>query len=153
VQCARLTAAEGSLIIPIGKLADEETMVDRAPSEVTNLDRYGSAELPWSRARDPLVAGPPQPGTTFILGTTRPDGRPHAASVGIGWHEGDLYFNSGLATRKSRNLAANPACTISVGLGGIDLVLEGEAAVVTDPAVLERLAALAREGGWPAEVE
>jgi len=128
-------------------------MVDRAPSEVTNLDRYGSAELPWSRARDPLVAGPPQPGTTFILGTTRPDGRPHAASVGIGWHDGDLYFNSGLATRKSRNLAANPACTISVGLVGIDLVLEGEAVVVTDPPVLERLAALAREGGWPAEVE
>ena len=128
-------------------------MVDHEPSEVTNLDRYGSAELPWSRARNPLVAGLPQPGTTFILGTTRPTGHPHAASVGIGWHDGDLYFSSGLATRKSRNLAANPACTIAVGLVGIDLVLEGEAIVVTDPPVLERLAALARAAGWPTDVE
>jgi hypothetical protein len=47
---------------------------------------------------------------------------------------------------------ANPACTIAVGLEGIDLALEGEAARVTDRPTLERLAALYREGGWPAEV-
>jgi hypothetical protein len=27
-------------------------MTDREPAEVTNLDRYGNPELPWSRARD-----------------------------------------------------------------------------------------------------
>ncbi|MGH2584343.1 MAG: pyridoxamine 5'-phosphate oxidase family protein, partial [Dehalococcoidia bacterium] len=73
--------------------------------------------------------------------------------VGTFWLDGDLYFTSGLGTRKSRNLAANPACTISVGLEGIDLVLEGEAVRVTDRATLEEAARLAREGGWPAEVE
>jgi hypothetical protein len=26
-------------------------MTDREPAEVTNLDRYGNPELPWSRAR------------------------------------------------------------------------------------------------------
>jgi hypothetical protein len=45
----------------------------------------------------------------------------------------DLYFTSSPRARKARNLAANPACTVSVRLEGIDLVLEGEAARVTDP--------------------
>jgi hypothetical protein len=128
-------------------------MAEREPVEVTNLDRYGNSALPWSRARDILVASPAQTGTTFILGTSRPDGRPHAASLGIFWVDGDLYFTSGLGTRKSRNLAANPAATVSVGLTGIDLVLEGEATTVTDRPTLERLAAICRDGGWPAQVE
>jgi len=42
-----------------------------------------------------------------FLATTRPDGNPLAAGVGVGWHEGDLYFNSGPGTRKARNLAAD----------------------------------------------
>ena len=56
-------------------------------------------------------------------------------------------------TRKSRNLAENPACTISLALEGIDLAFEGEASRVTDPAALELVAAHYRDGGWPAEVE
>jgi hypothetical protein len=95
-------------------------MTDREPVEVTNLDRYGSPLLLGSRLRDLLVASPAQPGTPYFLGTSRPDGRPHAASVGAGWLDGDLYFTSGPGTRKARNLAANPACTFSVGLEGID---------------------------------
>jgi Pyridoxamine 5'-phosphate oxidase len=128
-------------------------MPDRVPTEITNLDRYGSDALPWSRPRDLLVARPPQPGTSFFLATRRPDGRPHVAGVGVYWYEGDLYFNSGPATRKSKNLAADPACVISVGLDGIDLVLEGEATRVDDPQLMETLAALFREGGWPVEVK
>jgi hypothetical protein len=42
---------------------------------------------------------------------------------------------------------------VSVRMRGIDLVLEGEAHRVTDPSTLERLAAVYRSGGWPAEVE
>jgi len=128
-------------------------MTDRLPVEVTNLDRYGSPPLPWSRPHDLLVDSPAQPGTPYFLGTSRPDGRPHAASVGALWLDGDLYFTSGPGTRKAHNLAANPACTFSVGLAGIDLVLEGEAARVTEPEVLEQLARRFRELGWPAEVE
>jgi hypothetical protein len=40
-----------------------------------------------------------------------------------------------------------------VGLTGIDLVLEGEAGVVADRPVLERMAAQFRDGSWPAEVD
>ena len=125
-------------------------MTEREPIEVTNLDRYGSSELPWSRAHDRLANSPlPE----VFLGTSRPDCRPHAARVGALWHDGDVYFTSGPGTRKSRNLAENPAGTISMSLEGIDLVLEGEATRVTDQPTLETLTSLYREGGWPAEVE
>ncbi|MGE0543944.1 MAG: pyridoxamine 5'-phosphate oxidase family protein [Dehalococcoidia bacterium] len=125
-------------------------MTDRAPTDTTNLDRYGNAALPWSRARDALAA--PCPTDRFFLGTVGPDGHPHAAGVGALWFDGDIYIVSGPGTRKSRNLAANPDCTISAALSGIDLVFEGEAGRVTDGPTLERLAALYRAQGWPAEV-
>jgi hypothetical protein len=128
-------------------------MTDREPIDTTNLDRYGHAALPWSRPHDLLASGPLGPGTTFFLGTVRPDGRPHAAGIGAAWSDGDLYFTSSPDARKARNLAANAACTISASLEGIDLVFEGEATRVTDAATLERLAAIYREGGWPATVE
>jgi hypothetical protein len=126
-------------------------MTEREPIEVTNLDRYGSPALLWSRAQEALTV--PSETDRFFLGTVGPDGRPHAAGVGPLWFDGDLYVVSGPGTRKSRNLAANPACTISAGLRGIDLVFEGEATRVTDGPTLERLAALYRAQGWPAEVE
>jgi hypothetical protein len=121
-------------------------------TETTNLDRYGAAALEWSRARDALDAGS-GPDVTYFLGTCRPDGTPHAAGVGALGLAGDLYFTSGPAARKARDLAVNPLCTFSVRLPGIDLVLDGSAVRVTDPDTLERIAAGYRAGGWPAEVE
>jgi hypothetical protein len=127
-------------------------MTDRQPSEVANLDRYGSPALPWTRAHDLLAYGPKGPQVGFFLGTVRPDGRPHAAGIGAVWDDGDLYFPSGPGTRKARNLASNPSGTISVRLPGLDLTMEGTATRVTDPATLEHVAGLYREIGWPAEV-
>jgi hypothetical protein len=127
-------------------------MTDRTPVEVTNLDIYGSPALPWSRPRD-LLAASATTEFTFFLGTVRPDGRPHAAGVGALWFDGDLYLTSGPETRKSRNLAANPACTISLKLEGIDLIMEGEARRVTDQPTLKRVAELYRESGWPVEAQ
>lgn len=128
-------------------------MTERQPVEVTNLDRYGFPPLPWSRPRDLLAATPAQPGTPYFLGTSRPDGRPHAAGIGALWLDGDLYFTSGPRTRKAQNLSANPSCTISTSLEGIDVVLEGEAIRVTDQQTLATVAGRYRDGGWPAEVE
>ncbi|MBO0707793.1 MAG: pyridoxamine 5'-phosphate oxidase family protein [Candidatus Dormibacteraeota bacterium] len=126
-------------------------MSEAEPLEVKNLDRYGSAALEWSRARGALERAV-GPDVTWFLGTCR-DGVPHAAGVGALWYEGDLYFTSGPGTRKSRNLSVNPACTISVRLPGIDLVLEGTAARTVEPALLEALAARYRAGGRPAQVQ
>ena len=126
-------------------------MTERTPIDVKNLDQYGNAPLAWSRARDLLAANPPEPGTYF-LGTVDPDGRPHAAGTGALWHDGDIYVVSGPGTRKSRNLAANPACTVAVSLEGMDLTFEGEATRVTDAPTLEALAGRYREVGWPVDV-
>jgi hypothetical protein len=128
-------------------------MPERDPVEVTNLDRYGSAELPWSRPRDGLAAGASEPGRGTFLGTVRPDGRPHAAGIGAIYHDGDVYFTSSPGTRKSRNLSANPACTMSLALEGIDLVLEGEATRVVDADTIAQVVAVYRDGGWPAEAD
>jgi Pyridoxamine 5'-phosphate oxidase len=123
------------------------------PRETTNLDIYGHEALAWSRAEEALASGTPSPAITVFLGTVRPDGRPHAAGVGAAWGDGVMYIVSGPNTRKSRNLEANPACTLSARLPGMDLVLEGEAHRITDPSELEPIAALYRDIGWPAEVE
>jgi hypothetical protein len=132
-------------------------MTDLAPTETTNLDPGSQTALDWSRVRDQLTAPSPpdQPGGYFpsYLGSVRPDGRPHATAVGIRWYDGDLYFLSGSGTRKSRNLAANPACTLAMRLpDGLDLVLEGEATPIEDPAILEPVGALIRQSGWPVEL-
>ncbi len=127
-----------------------DTMTE--PISTHNLDRYGSAELPWSRPCDILAADTPEADLTFFLTTVRPDGRPHSAGVGAVWVNDALYFTSGPGTLKSRSLATNPACNLSVRLRGLDLVLEGEAHRVTDPSTLERVAAVYRSGGWPATV-
>jgi hypothetical protein len=54
------------------------------------------------------------------------------------------------ADSQGRNLALNPACTISVKLPGMDLTLDGTAMRVTEPAILERMAGIYRDIDWPA---
>lgn len=128
-------------------------MTDKQPKETKNLDIYGDAALDWSRVHDNLKDKALGPEVPIYLGTVTPDGRPHSAGVGIVWHDGDLYFTSSLAARKARNLAENPACTISGRLPGIDVVFEGEAELLSDKGTLAEVARLFREGGWPCEVE
>jgi hypothetical protein len=125
--------------------------------EQKNLDIYGNEPIPWSRALKALEAAPAKPEdpggpNTYWLATTRPDKRPHVAGVGAIWVDGRFYFVSGAGTRKSRNLAANANCVISVKLAGIDLVVEGTARVVSDDPTLQRLAKLYNAQGWPASV-
>jgi hypothetical protein len=88
---------------------------------------------------------------TYWLATTGRDGRPHIAGVGAVWSQGNLYFVSGPDTRKSRDIAINSRCALSASLRDIDLVVEGTATKVTDPATLDRLARQYAAGGWPAE--
>lgn len=131
-------------------------MADQEPSETVNLDRvgYGTETFPWSRARDQLAARPERVAAlSYFLGTVSPEGVPHAAGVGAQWDDGDLYFTSGPKTRKSRNLAANPACTLAVRLPNLDLTLTGTAHRVKDPATLERVAAAYNTYGWPVRRE
>ena len=127
-------------------------MSDREPIDIKNLDIYGHDALEWARVRKDLE-GPPSADIPAFLGTVRPDGRPHAAGIGPAYLDGDIYVTSSPDARKAKNLAANPACTLSLRLPSIDVVLEAEAVRVTDADALEPVAARYREGGWPAEVD
>ena len=91
------------------------------PTSQRNLDGYGTPPIDWQRVRDTLSGDITQaPGTggpdrhTSWLTTINPDGAPHVTPVGMIQHDGIWYFNSGPRTRKSRNLAANPRCVVSV---------------------------------------
>jgi pyridoxine/pyridoxamine 5'-phosphate oxidase len=122
--------------------------------EAKNLDIYGDPTIPWSRALEQLEApADSQAPRTTWLSTVDSDGRSHLAGVGALWVDGTFYFTSGPGTRKSRNLTANPNCALSMALPGLDLVVEGRAAKVTDQATLERLAQRYADQGWPVQAK
>jgi pyridoxamine 5'-phosphate oxidase-like protein len=126
----------------------------RAPRETVNLaELYEQELMPWSRALQALGTGSIGPEIPCFLCTVRHNGRPHCAGIGVAEHDGALYFTSGPGTRKSRNLAENSACTLSLRLDGIDVILEGDAQRAVDRTTLEELAAVFRDGGWPAVVD
>src|SRR3954452_9077417 len=128
-------------------------MSNREPTATTNLDTTsGAGTIPWNRPLDLLDGGALRDGAAAFLGSVRADGRPHSAGIGAAWDDGHVYFQTGRQTRKARNLEVNPACTLSTSLTGIDLVFEGVAERVTDGPTLDAVAAVWREGGWPAEV-
>ena len=121
-----------------------------SPTETKNLDIYGDAPLEWDRVvqaldkiRDLDVA---DSASHYWIATTRPNGRPHVMGVGLVWDDGRFYMASGAGTQKSRNLARDPRCTISIAPPGIDIVVEGEAKVVREEGELQRIATLF--GDW-----
>jgi hypothetical protein len=74
---------------------------------------------------------------TFWLATVRTDGRPHVTPLIAVWHDHAIWFSTGPDERKARNLAENSACILTTGRsdlveGGLDIVLEGLADLVTD---------------------
>ncbi len=129
--------------------------------EATNLDTiYGSPLMDWDGVEARLNRGITQaPGTggpdrhTCWLATIDPDGSPHVTGVGALWVEGSFWFETGEGTRKGRNLARDPRCTLSVATDEFDLIVEGEARGITDRPTVARMAAAWAAGGWPARVD
>ncbi|MGB6207258.1 pyridoxamine 5'-phosphate oxidase family protein [Mycobacterium sp.] len=126
-----------------------------------NLDGYGAPPIEWSRLHEVLTSDLTQgPGTggpnrhTAWLTTLNSDGSPHVTPVGVVTAaDGIWYFTSGPRTRKSRNLARDPRCVVSVATDAFDIVIEATANQVTDDAELDTVAATFREQGWPAVVD
>lgn len=71
---------------------------------------------------------------------TRPDGRPHAAPVWGLWLDDAVYFSTDPASRKGRNLAANPELVVHLESGDEVAILEGSAEQVADRSLLARFA-------------
>ena len=129
--------------------------------EATNLaELYHSPLLDWAPIEARLRADLSQaPGTggpdrhTCWLATINPDGRPHVTGIGALWADGCWWFETGQDTRKGKNLARDPRCTLSVAAREFDLVVEGEATLVTDSATVADLAARWAAAGWPARAD
>jgi hypothetical protein len=125
--------------------------------EIINLGaKEGLPAVNWASVVEKLDAGsaPAQDAhnsRTKWLATINEDGSPHVTAVGALWLDGTFWFQTGAGTRKSRNIALDPRCSISVSIRDADVVLEGEASRMTDPENVVRLAAAWAANGWPAE--
>jgi PPOX class probable F420-dependent enzyme len=129
--------------------------------EAKNLaDLYELPPLDWSHIQARLDQGVDQaPGAggpdrhTCWLATIDADGSPHVTGIGALWVDGAFWFETGERSRKGRNLARDPRCTLSVATHDFDLVVEGEAHRVDDPSTVAAMAAEWAAGGWPARVD
>jgi nitroimidazol reductase NimA-like FMN-containing flavoprotein (pyridoxamine 5'-phosphate oxidase superfamily) len=72
----------------------------------------------------------------FWISTVRTDGRPHVTPLVAVWLDDALHLSTGPDEQKARNLARNPHVALTTGANewqsGLDVVIEGEAARVTD---------------------
>ncbi|MGK5685290.1 pyridoxamine 5'-phosphate oxidase family protein [Actinoplanes sp. URMC 104] len=107
---------------------------------------------PWSDVDDVLTSG-----KIFWLSTVRADGRPHVTPLPAVWRGGALHFCTGAREQKARNLEQNPHVAVTTGTdrqdAGLDVVVEGTVARVTDAPLLHELAALWKQRhGWDFKV-
>jgi len=116
-------------------MADTDPVAELEP-------QFSSADAtatPWAEARGHL-----EKAAVYWLATVRPDGRPHVTPLLSIWLDGALYFCTGDSERKAKNLAYNAHCVITTGCNalseGLDVVIEGDAAKVSDEARLQRVA-------------
>jgi uncharacterized pyridoxamine 5'-phosphate oxidase family protein len=116
-------------------------MVEREREPVTTLSPFSSddtAPTGWEQGRKHL-----QDAEVYWLSTVRPDGRPHVTPLLGVWLDGALYFCTGPNERKAKNLAQNRHCILTTGsntLNGLDIVVEGDVAKVSDKVELRNVA-------------
>jgi len=127
-----------------------------AGMEAKNLAvHYGLPLVDWQQVEARLaggsLAGTGTSDNRSWLATTNPDGSPHLTGLGPLWVDGRFYFTTGETTRKGRNLARDPRCTLGISTEDFDLTVDGDAAAVHDPEVVAELARRWNAGGWPAE--
>src|ERR1043165_9917552 len=94
----------------------------------------GTGLLPWSWAVERLVAS-----HDYWVATTRPDGRPHVMPVWGAWLDDALWFSSSVGSRKTRNLRADPRCSVTTDDAFEPMIVEGHATIVTDAAPVRSL--------------
>jgi nitroimidazol reductase NimA-like FMN-containing flavoprotein (pyridoxamine 5'-phosphate oxidase superfamily) len=97
----------------------------RPPGEGTGL-------LPWSWAREKLTSS-----RYYWVCTTGPDRRPHATPVWAVWHGERVWFSCGPRSRKARNLADCPQCTVTTDDARAPVVVEGVAERIADRDAIE----------------
>ncbi|WP_433331075.1 pyridoxamine 5'-phosphate oxidase family protein [Spirillospora sp. CA-294931] len=111
-------------------------MTDRNPITEEPYLPGGGTPAQWTEASGRLARA-----RGYWLATVRADGRPHVVPVLAVWTDGGLHFVANATSRKARNLARDAHCVVTAHADGIDVVVEGTAAKVTDEEALRRIAA------------
>src|SRR5438067_11163773 len=99
--------------------------------EIINLGAADSLPpVNWDAIIEKLDAGSaPAPDAhnarTTWLSTLNEDGSPHVTAVGALWLHGRFWFQTGAGTRKGRNGARHPRCSIALSIRDADVVGEG----------------------------
>lgn len=121
---------------------------------------YDLPTLQWEPVAARLERGVSQaPGTggpgrhTCWLATIDPDGRPRQNGIGAMWAHGTFFFETGESSRKARNLARDPRCSLSVATDEFDLVVLATASIVRERALIADLAERWSAEGWPCRVD
>src|SRR5688572_27903387 len=105
--------------------------------EIINLGAdEGLPPVDWTAMVEKLDAGSaPAPDAhnarTTWLTTINKDGSPHVTAVGALWLDGAFWFQTG-PTHKAHNVERDPRCSIAVSIRDADVVVNGDAAQVTD---------------------
>lgn len=114
----------------------------------------GASPTSWADTRAELDRA-----ELFWLVSVRADGRPHMTPLVSVLLDDILYFTTGAAEQKYLNLQTNQHVILATGRNdwnqGLDIVVEGDAALVNDVAILTRLAnlwATKWDGRWQYQV-
>ena len=84
--------------------------------------RKGRKPSSWSSAIKRLSAS-----RNYLLGTVRPDGRPHVMPIWGVWLDNTFFFSTGTSSRKAKNLARNRNCLVCPDGLEQAVILEGTA--------------------------
>jgi general stress protein 26 len=128
------------------------TDVEPAAHLVKEFSDPQAAPVPWAEVVRVLESS-----EMFWLSTVRRDGRPHVAPLPAMWLDSKLHFCSGAHEQKARTIQAIANCVLTTGTNsyrsGLDVVVEGTVAMVSDNSTLARLARLWKDKiDWTFEV-
>ena len=84
--------------------------------------------LPWSHVTERMAEA-----QNYWVCTVSSDEQPHATPVWGLWLDDRLYFGGGPQTRRSRNLAGNPAVCVHLESGSDVIILHGDAQELRSP--------------------
>lgn len=122
--------------------AKSQLIADRPHIPGYGIPENKKGMLDWSHVTERMTAA-----QNYWISTVSPNGHPHATPVWGLWLEDKLYFGGGPTTKRSRNLAENPAVCVHLESGSDVVILHGEALPLVSPdkELATRLADLSAE--------
>lgn len=121
----------------------------RTPSSGDALTASGAEPLAWTDIRRAVDGA-----ELCWLTSLGPDGSPHTRPVLTVWVGDRCFTTANPTTRKARNLAADPRCSLATSTPELDVTIEGVVADIDDGTLLAAVSeAYVRTHGWPATVD